>query len=74
MATGALNNSAGDIALAVTGIAGPDGGSRKTRRIGLFGLGYSMIFLSLKKQFSGNRQEIRLQACYEALEGLLDWI
>ncbi len=75
MAIGALNNSAGQIALSVTGIAGPDGGSLE-KPVGTVCLGWASHerFGTLKKQLSGNRQEIRLQACQEALEGLLDWI
>ncbi|WP_058534819.1 CinA family protein [Legionella saoudiensis] len=73
MAIGAIQNSAGQIALSVTGIAGPDGGSIEkpvgTVCFGWFAQGMSHA-QTVRRQFSGTRQEIRLAACQEALTGV----
>lgn len=73
MAMGALQHSAGHIAVSVTGIAGPDGGSIE-KPVGTVCFGWATRTASprsLKRQFDGSRQEIRLAACQEALEGVL---
>jgi nicotinamide-nucleotide amidase len=76
MATGALEHSAGQVALAVTGIAGPDGGSIE-KPVGTVCFAWVIKGgkpLALKKQFRGSRQEIRIAACQEALKGILDLV
>lgn len=73
MALGALNHSKGDIALAITGIAGPGGGD-KEKPVGLVCFSWAIrdgSSLTTSKNFSGIRQEIRLAACTEALQGAL---
>ncbi|MFI4919028.1 MAG: CinA family protein [Legionellales bacterium] len=73
MAVGALQRSAGHIALSVTGIAGPGGGS-VDKPVGTVCFGWAahgMTPQTLTKQFVGNRQDIRLAACQQALEGVL---
>jgi nicotinamide-nucleotide amidase len=73
MAVGALKHSAGDVALSVTGIAGPGGGS-VDKPVGMVCFGWAiqgMKATSLTKQFNGSRQEIRLAASQQALEGIL---
>lgn len=75
MATGALQHSAGHIAVSVTGIAGPDGGSRE-KPVGTVCLGWAACGMepkTLKKHFTGERQAIRLSACQEALLGILSY-
>lgn len=69
MAEGAIKNSLADIAVSVTGIAGPGGGS-KEKPVGLVYIG----FVGKKGQkipekhiFNGTRQEIRKQAAEAAL-------
>lgn len=72
MALGALQNSTGDLALAVTGIAGPTGGSIE-KPVGTVYLSWVMRNeppFTLKKQFSGTREEIRKSVCEEALKGV----
>lgn len=76
MVHGALKNSVGQIALAVTGIAGPGGGSIE-KPVGTvcfaWGIrGFAPQFL--KKHFNGTRQEIRQAATQEALQGALNLI
>lgn len=73
MALGALRHSIGQVAVAVTGIAGPDGGSIE-KPVGTVYFGWAALGMepkTLKKQFTGTRQDIRLAACQEALTGVL---
>lgn len=73
MARGALEFSLADVALSVTGIAGPLGGS-VAKPVGLvyFGLATrSGILFHYKSQFNGDRDTIRMQAVREALKLLL---
>lgn len=73
MAVGALQHSAGQVAVSITGIAGPDGGSVE-KPVGTVCFGWITAgmnsAMTVRKQFSGNRQEIRLAACQEALSGV----
>lgn len=73
MAQGALDYSLADVALSVTGIAGPDGGTA-SKPVGLvyFGLARrdSGTF-HLQCQFKGNRDQIRFEAVLEGLKLLL---
>ncbi|WP_298623704.1 CinA family protein [uncultured Legionella sp.] len=76
MATGALQHSAGHIAVSVTGIAGPDGGSID-KPVGTVCFGWAVRdtqHQTLRKQFNGTRQEIRVAACEVALRGVLSLI
>jgi nicotinamide-nucleotide amidase len=73
MAEGALAHSAAAIALSVTGIAGPDGGSAD-KPVGLvyFACGRTGAFRPLEKRFGDlGRRGIRLAALAAALELLL---
>jgi PncC family amidohydrolase len=76
MVQGLLENSDACIGIAITGIAGPEGGT-PTKPIGsvYFSLGLTkqatITYLSL---FSGNRQEIRQQACEFAVAKLIYFI
>ena len=61
MARGALHNSKADIALSVTGIAGPTGGSDE-KPVGLVYIGFADKNgnnYAKKYNFDGNREEIR---------------
>lgn len=76
MAMGALKHSAGDIALSVTGIAGPGGGSPE-KPVGTvcFAWAYRQGQVhTLKEQFSGDRHTVRQAACQTALEGLRSFL
>jgi nicotinamide-nucleotide amidase len=72
MADGARARSRGHVAIAVTGIAGPDGGS-PDKPVGLvwFGLATGAGTLTDREVFAGDRTEIRLQATERALRLLL---
>jgi len=76
MASGALTYSDADIALSVTGIAGPQGGSDK-KPVGLVFLGIATRdgrHIHLESHFKGSRHEIRSQATIEGLRLLLSTI
>ncbi|PIR31969.1 MAG: damage-inducible protein CinA [Alphaproteobacteria bacterium CG11_big_fil_rev_8_21_14_0_20_44_7] len=69
MALGALKNSQADIAIAVTGIAGPSGGS-KEKPIGLVYIAVARgnILKTTKNQISGNRRQVRKATLEKALQ------
>ena len=58
--------------LTVTGIAGPGGGNKK-KPVGLVYIGIRCVALlkTVENIFSGNRDQIREQACDKALETLI---
>jgi len=72
MAQGALARSKGSIALAVTGVAGPGGGSRE-KPVGMvcFAWVYGKDLESETRRFSGDRESVRRQSVIHALEGVL---
>ncbi len=70
MAEGALNKSPVDFALSITGVAGPDGGT-KDKPVGTiwFGLATSMTDTRTTHQyFTGSRESIRLATIHFAFE------
>jgi nicotinamide-nucleotide amidase len=70
MALGALRVSQADIALSVSGIAGPDGGSEQ-KPVGTVWFGFADKqgnTLAYKQLFSGDREQVRLQSAVFALE------
>lgn len=72
MAAAALTHSNADIAVAVTGIAGPDGGTQE-KPVGTVFIAWahkSGAAKVVKKQFSGNRRQIREQTVKSAIEGM----
>lgn len=73
MAAGALAHSDADIAVAVTGIAGPDGGTTD-KPVGTVFIGWADKNGEanvVKKQFAGNRRQIREQTVKSVLEGMV---
>ncbi|NOR79292.1 MAG: nicotinamide-nucleotide amidohydrolase family protein [Methyloprofundus sp.] len=69
MLQGALQNSLADYALAITGVAGPTGGTVQ-KPVGTVYIGWQKRAESaivILEHFSGDRQEIRRQAVYKAL-------
>jgi len=68
MAAGARKVTGADVAVSVTGVAGPDGG-RADKPVGLvwFGLATAAGTRSEKKLFTGDRARIRAQAVEHAL-------
>lgn len=73
LASGALAHSPADVALAITGIAGPGGGS-PDKPVGLVWFAWARRSGALRvtqQRFSGDRQAVRRQAVVAALQGAL---
>jgi len=74
MALGALARSRAQVALAVTGIAGPSGGSPR-KPVGTVCLAWAMregAARSETQRYAGEREEVRRQAVERALAGLIE--
>jgi len=73
MATGALANSRADISIAVSGIAGPGGGTEE-KPVGTVWLAWAMgpEVVTLQQHYQGDREAIRRQTVATALQGVLD--
>ena len=73
MAEGAVRGSAAQWAVAVTGIAGPDGGS-PDKPVGTVWFAWAGPdhLQALKRQFDGDRAAVRRASVQVALEGLID--
>lgn len=74
MADGALKNSTGDIAVAVSGIAGPGGGTRM-KPVGTVWFAWATRDGELEskmEKLKGNRREVRAQSVLVALQGICD--
>ena len=69
MASGARKVLQSDVAVSVTGLAGP-GGDDYGNPVGTVFIGYSDSFRTVSREyhFSGDRAEVREQACTEALK------
>lgn len=72
MATGSLEQLGGQISVAISGIAGPDGGSDE-KPVGLvcFGFASAKQQFSCQQVFTGDRESIRRQAVAFALRQLI---
>lgn len=70
MATGALRSSGADMAISVSGVAGPGGGSVE-KPVGTVWLAWALKNSVEAQQFllTGSRKEIRVQAVVRALHG-----
>lgn len=76
MAQGAIQYSDADVSLAISGIAGPDGGTAE-KPVGLVyfaWLGRGMAPRIDKIVFTGNREVVRRQAVAHGLKGLLEYL
>lgn len=73
MALGTLKHSHADLAISITGIAGPDGGTDE-KPVGLVYFGYALrggSSGSVHHIFKGNREQIRVKAAATALKQLI---
>lgn len=72
MVRGAQAHSGAQFAVAVSGVAGPDGGSID-KPVGTVWLawGNGETLISERRQFDGNRDDVRRQTVKAALEGLI---
>ena len=76
MAEGALSHSEAQVSVAVTGIAGPTGGT-KDKPVGLVWIAWAFPGLEIGAKsflFDGDRDKIRRSSVFEALAGLRDRI
>jgi len=76
MAAGALKRSEAHVGLAVTGIAGPGGGTRK-KPVGMVCFAWSGPkggTQSATRRFTGGRESVRRKSVVAALQGLLERI
>jgi nicotinamide-nucleotide amidase len=73
MAQGALARSKGTVALGVTGVAGPGGGTPE-KPVGMVCFAWSTAdgLRSETKTFSGDRESVRRQSVIRALEGVIE--
>ena len=73
MAAGALKNARGQVALAITGVAGPAGGSRD-KPVGTvcFAWAHGSRISSETRRFDGDRESVRRQSVLRALQGVLE--
>ncbi len=73
MALGALAHSAGQVSLAISGVAGPTGGTEQ-KPVGTVCFSWVLDKINLHSEiivFNGNRSSIRQQAVAHSLQGLL---
>jgi nicotinamide-nucleotide amidase len=73
MAAGALRHGRGQVALAITGVAGPTGGSRD-KPVGTvcFAWAHGSKISSEMRRFDGDRASVRRQSVLRALQGVLE--
>ena len=74
MVAGALKNSTAQVALSVSGIAGPDGGTAD-KPVGTVWFAWGIKdgeTLAQRHQLGGNRAEVRSQAVHFALQGVVN--
>lgn len=75
MARGALRRSRGSFALAITGVAGPGGGTRN-KPVGTvcFAWARGRKMRSETRRFAGGRSRVRRQSVLHALNEVLKWL
>ena len=74
MAAGALNNSRARVAVSVSGVAGPAGGTA-AKPVGMVCIGWCVrgsAPFAVTKHFTGDRESVRRQSVVVALEGVLE--
>ncbi len=75
MAENCLHESGADIAIAITGFAGPEGGTKDLPIGSVFlGLAFRQEIYVKKLTISGNRHEVRNSSCSHAVEFILEQI
>jgi nicotinamide-nucleotide amidase len=75
MVAGALERSRADLAVAVTGVAGPTGGTPE-KPVGLVWLAWGVrggAVEAVSRRFPGNRAAVREATVAVALDGLIKW-
>ena len=75
MARGALRNGRGDLAVSITGVAGPAGGTpRKPVGTVCFAWARGRKMRSETRHFRGNRRNVRMRSVIHAMKGALQWL
>ena len=74
MALGACRATGADLACAVSGVAGPGGGTPE-KPVGTVWIGWSLHGETRARRFrfSGDRDSVRAQTVTEAVRGMLEW-
>lgn len=76
MALGALAASRGTLALAITGVAGPSGGT-PDKPVGMVCFAWAWkdgAVRSETRHFRGDREQVRRQSVMRALQGAIEWL
>jgi len=76
MALGALAASRGTLALAITGVAGPSGGT-PAKPVGMVCFAWASkdgAVRSETRRFTGDREQVRRQSVMRALQGVVEWL
>jgi nicotinamide-nucleotide amidase len=76
MAAGALAHSRAQVALAITGIAGPTGGSRE-KPVGMVCFAWAIrggVVSAVTHRFNGDRESVRRKSVIAALQGVLELV
>jgi nicotinamide-nucleotide amidase len=75
MAHGAVRHSQARVAVAVTGVAGPSGGSA-AKPVGTVWFGFMVDgrLVSETRRFEGDRAQVRAATVRHALHRLIDWV
>ena len=76
MADGALRLSGSDIAVSVTGIAGPGGGTSE-KPVGLVYIGFAakgQRTMAIRNIFDGDRNSVRIQTAAKALKTVINYL
>ena len=75
MALGACRATGAALSCAVSGVAGPGGGSAE-KPVGTVWIGWSLHGETRARKFlfPGDRDEVRAQTAREAVKGMLDWV
>ena len=74
MAAGALSRSAGDVSVAITGIAGPTGAA-PGKPVGTVHFAWAYrggVIQARRFRFPGDRAAVRIQSVYIAIQGLIE--
>ena len=74
MAEGAVRESDASLSVAISGVAGPDGGSAE-KPVGTVWMAWALCGETTKSnlyRFKGDRESVRQQAVNQALKGILD--
>ena len=76
MAEGALAHSRAQLAVAITGVAGPGGGSaeKPVGTVCFAWTGFGVPTVAITRHFPGDRAAVRRVSVVAALEGLLVWL